>query len=470
MFNIKISKRALASIQAFVSLGLVVLAFVFSMLPLFSIDTSASGYGEDGGALKEEIANSISRYTGEECLPSEIDDSVSVSPIELLSSLVLYGKIIMDNVSYESEGAIEIKEWLEDDGDRSNITVVAAISATIEKMGKTVIGNESVWTIMLDVVLPIIGIIAVFILTFIIPIVMLIKMLRALLIALRGREVPEKISGRLCGSLQGTFTLLAFYMLLGCLSQIFDAGFGLVALFIVAIASSVVNAAVTRLREYDKPRTVYLNTVQGMSLVSLIGFIIFFFNIISAGAYRAFASGSFADYTSLVLSQSASNPSAEIRGEYISDGVMMIAYMLLAVLSVAYLDRVTKRLSLGGARRETNTVLAVFAFLATLVPLIIGAMEHCFDSAIVGDAISGTSFLPSESYGHGSMIAALVGASIMLLGEIGSTLLVAVFSKDLGKEERAELLSGKSMKEYMLSEISPKNGQSSVAENPASPE
>ena len=452
MFNLKISKRALASLQAFVSLALVVLAFVFSLFPLFSIDTTALGYGEDGGALKDEIALSISRYTGEECLPSEIDDSVEVSSFELLSSLVLYGKIIMDNVSYESEGADEIKERLRDDGDRSNITVVAAISATIEKMGKTVIGNESVFTIMLGVVLPILGIISVFILTLLIPIIMMFKMIRALIIALRGKKTLEKISGRLCGSLQGLFVLLTLYMLLECLSQIFDAGWGLVVLFFIAVFSVIFNAVAVRLREYDKPRTLYLNTVQGASLISLIGFIIFFFNIINAGAYKAFVEGPFADYTSLVLSQSASNPSAQIRGEYIADVIMMIFYLFAVALSVGYPDRVTKKLSLGGAKRESSLVLPALAVISALIPLIISSMEHCFESAIVGDSLVGTSFLSAESYGHGSMIAALIGAIIMLISEIAQATLLSVYSKELILEDRAELLSGKSMKEYMLSE------------------
>ena len=97
-------------------------------------------------------------------------------------------------------------------------------------------------------------------------------------------------------------------------------------------------------------------------------------------------------------------------------------------------------------------MLPALAVISALIPLIISGMEHCFESAIVGDSLVGTSFLSAESYGHGSMVAALIGAIIMLISEIAQATLLSVYSKELILEDRAELLSGKSMKEYMLSE------------------
>lgn len=453
MFNIRISKRLLATLQASISIGLIVLVFIFSMLPMVSIDTTSEGYGNAGGMLKDNMADSITQYTGEECLPSEIDDSIYVSPIGLLRSLILYGKVIMGNVSYDSELAADINEWLSDDSDRSDITVVAALACTIEKMGRTVKSNESAWTVVFEVIMPIIGIIAVLILTFIFPIVMLLKMIRALIVGAKGRATPEKIAGQLCGSLPGILSLTIIYILMQSISHIFSIGWGLVAIFSAAVVSVLVNAAATRLREYDRATNVYLNTVQGLSILSLVGFCIFFFSIICAGACEAFFGGAFAEYTSSVLSQEISNPAAEIRGEYIFDGIMMICFMLFVVISTAYLDRITKKLSLGGAKKDRNLVLPSFALVASIIPLIISAMEHCYESPVAGESVVGTSFLSNSEYGYGCAVAALVGAFLMLSAEIGIVVLTKLFSKSISAQEKVELLSGKAMRDYMNPEL-----------------
>lgn len=450
MLNFGISKRLVAALQAFISLGLIILAFGFSLTPLFNIDTTADGFGESGGELREVMAESVSEYSGKELSAVDIEGEIGVSPIRLIKALVLYGKVIKRNISYTSELAAEIDEWISTESGMKDIIIVSALSEIMGEMGKRAGGNESGLSIIFNIVFAFLSFICVLIMTLVLPLILLIKMISAIISAISHRTEPEKISGKLGSSLTSFVTAVLLYAALQCLCGAFTFGFGMVVIIGLAVASAVINGLAARQIELESGKITYLNAVQGASLLSVVGFMIFFFNIISAGALVAFGSGGFSKYTTHVSSIESNDPSATVHGEYMIDGIMMLVYVLLVAVSVYYLERAVRRLSLGGARSEHNIPLAAVALISCVIPLIISGMMHFYENPESAATVGDGSFLPRESFGFGSMIAALIGASLMLLGDVGSVVLVRAFAGSVSSEDRKYLLSGKAMSEFMV--------------------
>jgi len=465
MINFGFSKKRVAALQAFISLGLIIAAFAFALTPLFGIDTTVRGFGESGGEMKEAIAESVSDYSGDELLPSEIDNELSVSPIRLIRVLVLYGKVIKRNVAYSEDVAKDIEEWISTESGREDIIIVSALSEMMEQMGKRAGGNESGLSIIFNIVFTFLSFICTLIMTLVLPIIMLIKTISAAVSAISGRKTPERVAGKLGASLPSFMTILLLYGCVLCLSGAFTLGFGVAVIVGLGLLSALVNSLATRQMDLSRGECVYLNAVQGASAISVIGFLVYFFNIISAGAMRAFAGGTFSEYTSAAASIKVNDPSASIHSEYMADGVMMLLYVLFAAISVYYLERATRRLSLGGAKGEHNLVLSVFAVLTCIIPLIISASMHYFENPTSSAAVGDASFLPKESFGFGNLVGALVGASIMLISEIGALVLVRLFGSGASSERRGALLSGKAMKDYMLEGLSENSDEG--ADSPA---
>ena len=274
-------------------------------------------------------------------------------------------------------------------------------------------------------------------------------MIAAIIAALSWRSRPEKISGKLGASLPAFLNITLVYMVMQCLSSAFTFGFGTVMIVALGIASALLNALMVRQMSGISDKEIYLDSVQGSAIVSAVGFLIFFFSILSAGALRAFCGGRFSEYTAKISSVLANDPSAEIQSGYMFDGIMMLIYVFLLFVCAYYLERALGRLALGGAKKEHNILGSVFAVAVCVIPLIISGVMHYYSDPQSLSAVGDSSFLPKDSFGFGNLIGALVGACIMLVGDIGGAVLVRVFSKGESEEEKKRLLSGRAMREFM---------------------
>ena len=450
MFNFGFSKRTVAKCQALASLLLIILAFVFSLTPIFSIDTTAVGYGEDGGTMKEAIAESVSAYTDKELSSDEIEEKIAISPIRLLRVIVLYGKVITRNISYTDVVKQEIDEWVGSESGRQDIIIVSAISEMMQSMGRRAGGNESGLSIIFNIVLAFLGFITVPIMTFVIPIILFFKALSALLAFLKRRRSPEEVSGRLGASLPPFVTVMLFYMIVQSICQGFAVGWGSVVILSLCLCSALVNAVASRQMSLSSGLCAYANSVQGAAIVSVVGFLIYFFNIISAGVLGAFADGSYSEYTAKIASITANDPSAVVHSEYMVDGIMMIAYVLLGAISILYLERAIRRVSFGGAKKEINPVLCIMTLAACLIPIIISGMLHYFNDPRALSEIGDASFLPRDSFDYGALVAATVGAGMMILGDVCSAVLSGIFAGEVSQSEKRHLLLGGAMRDYMM--------------------
>ena len=443
-----ISKRRVAAIQATVSALLILLSFVFSMLPLININTDAVGFGESGGTLKESIMETVEEVTGSPTLSSEIGDKISVSPIGIIRSFGMYFRISGASANNSLEAADALRAELETESGIRSLITVSAITAIISRIREGS-GGENMFAVIFKVIIGLLGFIIMLILALALPVILLVKAILAVITFIRGVRTPEAIAGKLGGSLQSIILIPLFLMLIQSVCPGISAGFGAVAVLIFALCCALINALITRAREYNKDELIYLNIVQGSALISLAGFLIFFFNLLGTGALTAFVSGDFIPYLAEIESISANDPSLIINNSYIFTGVLMIAYALLAAIAVSLGDKLSRRISLAGAAHSGYAHLALFAVICCVAPFAVSGSMHLYldptSTAPAGDA----SFLPEGSFNSGSLGWALAGAVIMLVGEVLSVVLSKVLSGGLSREDKKKLLSGKAMAEYM---------------------
>ncbi len=450
MKKINISKRLVALLQTWISVGLIVLSFALSLTPLFSIDTTKVGYGENGGSLKAAVAATVTEVTGVELSPSDIDDYIGISPIKLISSIDLFIRIVGANSNNSVEEADDLRERMSTESGRRDIITISALSVSFERISSGTDGNETFFAVIFNLLVAFLGFIAVLILTVAIPIIFFIKAVIAVTLALIDLKSPERVSGRLGGSLTSIITLPIVYMLVQCVVPGLGVAVGTVLLVVISTLSALINLAATRLREYPDEQLVFLNATQGCALLSLAGFIVYFFSLLNTGILNAFIEGSFTEYIGRVFSISANDPSAEINGKYMVSGILMLIYAVLAVSSATHFDKSVRRLCLAGAKKEHNVFQALISLAVCIAPLAVSGAKHYYldptSTASVGDA----SFLPAESFNGGALTGAVIGASIMLIAEIAAILLSKTLAGDISSADKKYLLSGRSMLDYMV--------------------
>ena len=100
MFQLKAPRKIVSTVQLWVSVALIVLALVFSMMPIISFDLSMPeiGLGEDGfevdagqADFRETVEEMIAELIGR---PVEIPDQVNVSLPSLIGSVSLIFKVV----------------------------------------------------------------------------------------------------------------------------------------------------------------------------------------------------------------------------------------------------------------------------------------------------------------------------------------------------------------------------------------
>ena len=459
MKQLNLPRKLVGTIQMWGSLLLILLALIMSFTPIITIETSENIV---------QIRDMISDVVPDADLEDVIPDEVSVSSPKLISSISMLTKIVsiaMDSAKTDmtaeeaedlAERQAEFEEYLKSDEGKEDVATAVCIATTI--VGAIDFEDTSdFFSLILKVLVCFVGLFAVLIMTLILPLLFLIPAIKAVSKALKNIQTPENVAAELGSVLPGKISLPLMIMLFQCAVPGMTYAGGVSTICILAVISVVLNFAVSRLREYPNEEFKYLNILQGPAFVGMIGFLVFFFNIIKSNVFTSFINGKFAFY----LTQSAVYTAAkqDVNTSYIIDGILMVVYLVVMLGCVGYLDKAARRLSCtvrrerpkglaglisSGKISDNNIVMAVVTLAAYIIPTLVAGWMHYCENPLQLEGEGQGSFLVLTEAGESALAGALAGIIIMILAEVAVIVLKKVFCPDMSVEAAETLMTGHS--------------------------
>ena len=454
MKQLNLPRKLVSTIQLWASVALLVIAFIFSLMPTITIkmDDNISGITEMASkVLPDEDFGFL-----------EDMDEVEFSAPKLIGTISLFAKIISVSAADPSDPDAddkreELQEYLESDEGKEDIATAVSIAFTIVNTFE-LDEQSNIFSIILTFLISLVGLLAVLILTILLPILIGISCIGAVISALKNIKTPENVSAAVASKLPGKLSLVLAFMLFQCVVSGMTYAAGVSGLLIICVISVVLNFVVSRLREYPSKQFRYLNVLQLPAIVGIIGFVIFFFNIIDSGVFSTFAHGDFALYLTEALALTAAKQT--VNNAYIVDAILIIVYLGIVLGCSSYLNSCARRVScavrrekpkgligifFSGKLHDNNLVKAIFTLGAFIIPTVIAGMKHFYNDPTSTAAEGDASFLTLSAEQESALSAALVGIIIMIVAELAVVILKKVFCKDVSVSEAEELMTGKAM-------------------------
>lgn len=433
MPQLNLPKKLVSTVQLWASLLLIVLAFIFSMTPIITLKNIENA---------DKIDEMIQELDIDAYIPIEAETEIS-SP-KLISSISMIVKIVgaaMAEGEDQAEKNAELQEFLEsDEGKEAMATAICLAVAVVKTLDFE--NSDDIFSFIFNIFISIIGLLSVLVMTLIMPLIFGIIALISLIKALKNIKTPENGAPALSNKLPGMITLPLTLMMFQCVVPGMTYASGVVAICILSIIATVINFLASRSRKYPDEQFKYLNIVQGCSAVGIAGFLVFFFNIIRTGIFKAFISGGYAAYLTSAIA--AKELGADVNNGYIIDGILMIAYLSIMLASVRYLENAARRFSCSAKRNQKSGLIgAIFCLATFIIPTYIAGAKHGYNNVTSTESTGDFSFLELTGAQEDNLNAALVGIIIMIVAEIAVIVLKKVFCAKMNAEDAAALMSGK---------------------------
>ena len=443
MRQLNVPKKLTATVQIWVSVLLLVIATSLSLTPIITLNT-----GDNIDTINEMIDDIAADSD------FVIPETVDVSAIKLVKSIGVMSKIMsatmkgvkdkdMSNTGSEVATILDTPE-----GQETIVIAISLVSTVASNYDKEDTDTSGVLASVLTILVSIVALLALLALTFIIPIMLAWATITALVSALVNLDDPEEVSTKIARKLPAFISMPFTLMLFQCVVPGMTYGSGIVGVCVASILSAVLGLVISRLRSYDDAAFRYLNIVQGVSLAGVIGFVIFFFNLVKTNIFTAFLRGNFAEYVAKVGLAMAKDKNASVRQDYLVDLLLILIYVVLALASVGYLEKCAQRLACsksankkGAFPKDTCIGRAIVMLAVYILPTVVmGRMSYYDDPTSTAE---GTASLLDVADINGSALnTMLVGAIIILLAEIALIVLKAVFCKGMNTESMQALMSG----------------------------
>lgn len=421
MFCLNVPRKTTALIQVWGCILLAVVSVFLSFAPIISLSVTDE-------TVRDGINEIVKELTDQEV--SDFPDKVDISSAKLIGSISLVSKLLSAVGSEDAEQAEEVEAMLKGDEGRDTVLIAAAISYSFVDMfgGDSADEGQSggILSAVFHVLVVLICLLYVLIFTLIMPLFFIISALTSLISALKHLETPEEVASKIGNKLPGLISIPMMLMLFQCVLPTMTYASGTQGLLIVAVICVVFNTVLTRLRTYAPAQMTYVNIVQGISLVSIIGFLVFFFNLLKTGVIRTFMSGSWADSLLLIDYNHMDAASVSI----IVNGVLILIAVSMATSSLNYFKACLSRLSLTVTKKkgDSHIVSAVSLLLIYILPIYVKN--------------SSKGVLELNDAQQGALNGVLVGLIIAIAAEIALLVLKNVFCEDMTKEEVASIIGG----------------------------
>ncbi len=456
MFCLNLPKKTVSWIQIGVSMLLIVLALIFSFMPIIKFDVCDDD-------TKDTIIKLAGQFDAEFAAELEEDfpeDGIEITALKLFGSVTLLGEAIdalgntaedIESGDMESaeEGASNLADLLKTEEGKETFFTIAAVATVFtdafdgafDGLGDNPIG--ALINFFLKFVIVLVCVLYMIGFSFIAPIIYIFTAIVATVQLLINRNDPSVVAPKIAKKLPGMLKVPMMVILFQAVLPTMHYGFGAMALWIVAFVASFLNVVVSRLRTYTPGDMKYLNVMQGVSLVGIIGYLVFFFNIVKTGVFQTFVGGTWSGNAAIGFVAMASETEVVSYG-FIIDAVMVIVAVLLVMSSIDYLKNVLQRISCakkGGS--DGNMARAIMLALTCILPMIVMNSQNYYPDLTNLSASAEGSYLDGmTSDGKGALTVALVGAIIVLASEIAMIVLKKVFCADVSAEDMAAVVSG----------------------------
>ena len=447
MLAVNAPKKLVARIQVLVSLLLATLCLVFSLTsPLVRINF------QDEATVKA-VNEMLKQMNVDDLQVDKNTEGIDVSAVKMYGVVGTLIKVVksaksaaksgdtsdLQNSIYESDGKT-LKP-----GAKNSLRIAAAIASSITSDMKDVKGVGGI----ISMIIPIIATIALLVMAIFAPITYLIAFFAILIATLKNIKDPSAATAKVGGKLPKTVSVPIAIMLFACVTKALTPGSGAMLLFMLVLVSVLLNIVATRMHAWDQRTIRYANVVQGISIVAVVGFMVFLFNIINTTVFRtlitndsflkAAGTAAAATTTKAITSnsaiQSAANSTLASNQVFLPDLLMVLAAVMIVASSASYLASTLRRASLTekAKSKDGHIVYGIILLAAVVLPMVVKGFKH---DTSVEPAIS---YL--ENINGSALTGALIGVIIILVAEIALIVLKKVFCKDLSEEEMHEVLT-----------------------------
>ena len=434
-----VNRKTLSLIQVIISIVLIIASVAACFAPLVKIETNDK---------LESISELIYEMDPEGELGIEMDDfyeldEVKVGFIQFVKIISLSTKI---SEAADDGDTQDLQELIKsDEGKEALLMGIAFASIFMDALEPLMEdGEESNISlgIILNLLVQLIALMGILIFTFTIPIIIFIKAFIAIIRALKNIKTPEKCAGKVGKTLPSVMTLPLTYMIAQTFVPGVNFAIGSILILVFALINVFVSATCARLREYSDEEFKYSVIVQGASLIGMIGYLVYFFNILKANIYKRFISGQSLD---ILTKEAMYEGKLDIPNAHIIGLVLILVTFSLILSSVKYLSKNANRFghTMGSKKRlrDSAIVKAIFIALTYAFPIYIASGSYDYSNIGFGSKVKLLEFSSAEK---SALTLSLVGIIIMLVAEIGLLVTRKIFAKNLTNEQMAAVVSGMS--------------------------
>ena len=461
MKQLNVSKKITSPIMVWVSVVLIAATLLFSFMPIMSFETADSIQQIDE-LLKEMDINSSDLEDG---IPDKIDITVGklISSIKVMASVVKVAseaaKEASSGNSNVSEAAEKLQTLLESKDGQNTLLVATAIGSTFMNAVDFGGGESSILSIVVNLLLVLIALLIVLVLIFVIPIRIIIMLIKTLIQALSNVKTPEAVATKISSKLPELLAIPFFMMVMQTFVPGMSYGWGLIAICITVAVSVFFCTVISRLRTYETKKFVYLNVVQGASVFSVVGFFLYFFNILKANIIPTYLN-KFSEYWINYAAAQKTAKNFKItftpNKDWITDGILILVFVIFLFASISFISYAANRLSCtvhpsnkDKKLADSKIVFSVLLLATYIIPTIISKAERfCGEYDVskgkspVVSLVSTGSYLPADELNSSALKVALAGIIIMIVAEIAILVLKKVLCKDLTSAEAALIVCG----------------------------
>ena len=443
-------KKKTLAIQVIVCFLLMALAVVFSFMPVATIDLKSA---DNKNAFQSKMDSMVG-----ETVNLELPESVEITAGKSFKSISLLVKLVSGASETVKTGGDTSKihdAIFDKDGNvKEDVkeTLIVAVSLATAIIGDNLESNGSSSGVNIGKILLIAfsvgAVLYITLFSIIVPIIYILMLITSLFSVLKNiDELSEKVH-KVSGKLPKVVTFPLLFMIFPYILPRMSYGTGPLLLLIITIVSVLFNAAIARLnvlgseKAVKKSANTNMNIVQGLSLVAMVGFLVFFLGFMQTDLITTFFNGKWAQYAFDAGVKKLADPKANISNLFLIDSLLLVLMMVLLLSTVPkYFSKNLQRFSLT-AKNDNHIALSIVNLLIVIIPLALTMMKHGYENFI--DASKGAySFLELSAAQNSALMLGLVGLIIMLASEIAIIVLKKVFGSKVaavenGSEEKAE--------------------------------
>ena len=455
MKQLNVSTKITSPIMVWVSVLLIAATLLFSFMPIMSFSTVEStekindflGELEIGEDVKLEIPEKIDISIGK--LVNAIKVTIEVVKIASKTAKdVNSGSDVSTTVTSTAE---ELQTLMESPAAQDAILVGAAIGCTFMS-AVDFEGNTPILSIVVNVLVILIALLIVIAFIFIIPIRIAIMFLVALIRALSHVTHPEDVASKISSKLPNLLSIPFFMRIMQTFIPGMSYGKGLVGICVTIAASVLLCTVISRLRTYETKKFIYLNVVQGVSIVSIVGFFVYFFNIIKTNVISVYLKQFAQHWINHATAQDLAKKAKETftpNNQWIVDAVLVFVFAIFFFKSIEMLSFNANRLSCTVDPRnkkrklaDSKIVFSVLLLATYIIPTVIYGASRFYNDVTSKEAVGDASFLPLEAAELSALKSALIGIIVMIVAEIALLVLKKVICKGLTSGEAALIVCG----------------------------